>query len=66
MSGSTYRELRKATVLASLAGLALGMAAASGCGSDSSGGAPAPVAEEVSKKSMEASGNYYKQQHAKK
>jgi hypothetical protein len=66
MRGLTYAEFRKATVFAALAGLAVGIAAASGCGSDSSGGAPAPVVQEVAKKSMEASGNFYKQQHAKK
>jgi hypothetical protein len=59
-------EYRKATTWACLTGLALGMAAASGCGSDSSGGAPAPVQQEAAKKSMEASGNHYRQQHAKK
>ncbi|MDR3618776.1 MAG: hypothetical protein P4L85_05450 [Paludisphaera borealis] len=66
MSGLTSANLRKATALAVFAGLTLGSAAFSGCGSDSSGGAPAPVSQEVAKKSMEASGNYYKQQHAKK
>jgi len=37
-----------------------------GCGSGSDSDKPAPVQQEANKKSLEASGNYYKQQHQEK
>jgi len=66
MRVSKVERIRRSIAWAALAGLALGMAGASGCGGGGSGDAPAPVAQEVAKKSMEASGNFYKQQHAAK
>jgi hypothetical protein len=66
MRASKDARFRRSTAWAVLAGLALGMAGASGCGGDESGAAPAPVNQEAMKKSLEASGNFYKQQHASK
>lgn len=40
--------------------------AGGGCGQKDSDGAPAPVNQEASKKSMEASGNFYKQKYQPK
>jgi len=59
------KETRNATMFVALAGLVFGLAAASGCGADPTGDAPAPVPQEAMIKSSEASGNYYKQQHQK-
>ncbi len=37
-----------------------------GCSSSSDSTTPAPVQQEANKKSLQASGDYYKQQHQKK
>ena len=50
-----------------LACLALGIAGlAGGCGPSENDQAPAPLAQEANKKSMQASGDFYRQQHQKK
>lgn len=59
----SFGTARKATMLVAAAGIAFGSAAFSGCGSDSEGGAPAPAPQEAMKKSMNASGDFYKKQH---
>jgi hypothetical protein len=66
MRASNAAGIRRSTVWAALAGLGMGMAGVAGCGSDESAGAPAPVNQEAMKKSMNASGDFYKQQHAAK
>jgi hypothetical protein len=66
MRASRIARIRRSTAWSVLAGLALGMAGASGCGGGQDGEAPAPVNQDAMKKSMEATRNYYQQKHATK
>jgi hypothetical protein len=66
MRASRIARIRRPTAWSVLAGLALGMAGASGCSGSQGGDAPAPVNQDAMKKSMEATRNYYQQKHATK
>jgi hypothetical protein len=62
---NVIRLSRRGFIAAMAAGVA-GPLLASGCDSGSGGGAPAPVNQEANTKSLQATGDYYRQQHQQK
>lgn len=61
----THREALRGPVLCLAVALAIACAGG-GCSQKDTGGAPTPVNQEANKKSMESSGDFYKQKYQSK